>query len=170
MHAMTRYTAGPARRLSRRSESKAQAADQASAVVPRDGDVGSAQIEPCANAPGDVEFGLHGVPVRLGHASTHVTADIDQHVLLLMQDEAVQAVQSLFGATPEVTHDPELQPPETVARIRELYRQGKSYWATAKQLNEEGYRTRRGGKFYHQTVRQIMEDPHYRDLAVDGKA
>ena len=82
----------------------------------------------------------------------------------------MQAVQSLFGAPPEVTHDPELEPPETVARIRELHRQGKSYWATAKQLKEEGYRTRRGGQFYHQTVRQILEDPRYRNSEVDGKA
>ncbi|MEW6048025.1 MAG: recombinase family protein, partial [Bacillota bacterium] len=61
------------------------------------------------------------------------------------------------------------EPPGTVARIRELYRQGKSHWTIAKQLNEEGCRTRRGGKFYHQTVRQILEDRRYRDLAVDRK-
>ncbi len=113
---------------------------------------------------------LKVVAERFGHASTHVTADIYQHVLPPMQGKAVQAVQGLFGAPPVTKCDPDLEPPGTVARIRELYRQGKSYWATAKQLNEEGYRTRRGGKFYHQTVRQILEDPRYRDLAVDRKA
>ncbi|BAS28142.1 hypothetical protein LIP_2301 [Limnochorda pilosa] len=54
--------------------------------------------------------------------------------------------------------------------VAERFGHASTHVTATKQLNEEGYRTRRGGKFYHQTVRQILEVPRYRDLAVDGKA
>ncbi len=45
---------------------------------------------------------------------------------------------------------------KTVRRIKKMRRQGKSYWNIDETLNDEEVPTKRGGKCYAATVRELI--------------
>src|SRR3954451_446999 len=51
-----------------------------------------------------------------------------------------------------------------VQRIAALYNQGLSLRAISRSLNESGFASKRGGKFYPSTVRYILDNPKYHGL------
>ena len=61
----------------------------------------------------------------------------------------------------------EVDPEEVKAirRMRQLRKQGKSYWAIAKQLEAEGYPTKRGGRWDMKTVYRVLRSPVLRGKA-----
>jgi DNA invertase Pin-like site-specific DNA recombinase len=46
---------------------------------------------------------------------------------------------------------------ETVRRILQLWRQGRSYRSIASELASEGVKTKRGGRWHHPTVKNVVE-------------